>query len=184
MNDDILTHKDDPVIGILKDRAVADTGFSGNQRISLPFVEKLSACGTMSYDQRRRILLCHFHNAGDCITESILEFLFPFAAVLFKLITIRERRIQRLIMTFQFAGQSSFTALRCVKRAVFFSLFRKALIVVPLTLLLPSLGFGVDGVFLAEPISNLIGGTACFTTMILTVYRKLPDRKTDQEIIV
>ena len=89
-----------------------------------------------------------------------------------------------VFMTFQFAGQSSFTALRCVKRAVFFSLFRKALIVVPLTLLLPSLGFGVDGVFLAEPISNLIGGTACFTTMILTVYRKLPDRKTDQEIIV
>ena len=82
MNDDILTHKDDPVIGILKDRAVANTGFSGNQRVSLPFVEKLSACGTMSYDQCRRIILCHFHNAGDCITESILEFLFPFAAVL------------------------------------------------------------------------------------------------------
>ena len=36
------------------------------------------------------------------------------------------------------------------------SLLRKAIIVVPLTLLLPMLGFGVNGVFLAEPISNVI----------------------------
>ncbi len=77
-------------------------------------------------------------------------------------------------MTFQFCGQSVFTSLRCVKRAVFFSLFRKVIIVVPLTILLPKMGFGVDGVFLAEPISNLVGGLACFTTMILTVYKKLP----------
>ena len=56
MNDDILTHKDDPVIGILKDRAVANTGFSGNQRVSLPFVEKLSACGAMGDDQCRGII--------------------------------------------------------------------------------------------------------------------------------
>ena len=44
---------------------------------------------------------------------------------------------------------------------------------VPLTLLLPSLGFGVEGVFLAEPISNAIGGLAAFLTMWFTVYRKL-----------
>ena len=43
----------------------------------------------------------------------------------------------------------------------------------PLTLLLPRMGFGVEGVFLAEPISNAIGGLACFITMWLTVYRKL-----------
>jgi len=34
-------------------------------------------------------------------------------------------------------------------------------------------GFGVKGVFLAEPISNVIGGTVCFLTMRMTVYRKL-----------
>jgi len=34
----------------------------------------------------------------------------------------------------------------------------------------------VQGVFLAEPISNLIGGLACFTTMYLKVYRKLDSR--------
>ena len=77
-------------------------------------------------------------------------------------------------MAFQFAGQSTFTALGCAKRAIFFSLLRKVLIVVPLTLLLPGLGFGTNGVFLAEPISNLIGGLASFLTMYFTLYRKLP----------
>ena len=76
-------------------------------------------------------------------------------------------------MAFQFSGQSVFQALGYAKKAVFFSLFRKAIIVVPLTLLLPMLGLGVSGVFLAEPISNAVGGLACFVTMYRTVYRKL-----------
>ena len=76
-------------------------------------------------------------------------------------------------MAFQFAGQSTFTALGYSKHAVFFSLLRKAFIVVPLTLALPRLGFGVNGVFLAEPVSNAIGGLACFTTMYFVVYRRL-----------
>lgn len=78
-----------------------------------------------------------------------------------------------VFMAFQFAGQSTFQGLGKARQAVFFSLFRKAMIVVPLTLLLPRLGFGVEGVFLAEPISNAIGGLACFATMWLTVYKKL-----------
>lgn len=76
-------------------------------------------------------------------------------------------------MAFQFAGQSVFQALGKAKKAIFFSLFRKVFIVVPLTLILPGLGFGVNGVFLAEPISNAIGGLACFLTMWFTLYRKL-----------
>lgn len=76
-------------------------------------------------------------------------------------------------MSFQFAGQTVFQALGKAKHAVFFSLLRKVFIVVPLTILLPAIGFGVNGVFLAEPISNAIGGLACFITMWLTVYRKL-----------
>jgi len=66
-----------------------------------------------------------------------------------------------------------FQSLGFARQAVFFSLLRKAIIVVPLTLLLPRMGFGVMGVFLAEPISNLIGGLSCFTTMYFTVYKKL-----------
>lgn len=76
-------------------------------------------------------------------------------------------------MSFQFAGQTVFQALGYAKRAVFFSLLRKVVIVVPLTMLLPMMGLGVNGVFLAEPISNAIGGLACFITMWMTVYRKL-----------
>ena len=78
-----------------------------------------------------------------------------------------------VFMAFQLAGQTTFQALGDAKHAIFFSLLRKAFIVVPLTLLLPQLGFGVTGVFLAEPISNVIGGLACYSTMRLTVYRRL-----------
>ncbi len=78
-----------------------------------------------------------------------------------------------VFMAFQFAGQSTFQGLGKKKQAVFFSMLRKVIIVTPLTILLPMLGFGVDGVFLAEPISNIIGGLACFLTMWFTLYKKL-----------
>ncbi|MCM1302941.1 MAG: MATE family efflux transporter [Lachnospiraceae bacterium] len=76
-------------------------------------------------------------------------------------------------MAFQFTGQSAFTALGYSRHAIFFSLLRKAVIVAPLTILLPRLGLGVDGVFLAEPISNAIGGLTCFVTMYFALYRRL-----------
>jgi len=78
-----------------------------------------------------------------------------------------------VFMAFQFAGQSTFQGLGKKKQAVFFSMLRKVVIVTPLTILLPVLGCGADGVFLAEPISNIIGGLACFATMWHTVYKKL-----------
>jgi len=63
------------------------------------------------------------------------------------------------------------------KQAVFFSLFRKVVLVVPLALILPHIfGLGVDGIFLSEPISDLIGGGACFVTMMLTLWPKLKDQ--------
>ena len=80
-----------------------------------------------------------------------------------------------VFMAFQFAGQTTFQAVGDAKHAIFFSLLRKAIIVVPLTLLLPRLGFGVLGVFLAEPISNVIGGLASYITMRMTVYKRVED---------
>jgi Na+-driven multidrug efflux pump len=78
------------------------------------------------------------------------------------------------MMSLQFSGQSTFIALGKSREAIFFSLLRKAIIVVPLTLLLPKLfGLGTMGVFLAEPISNFIGGAACFFTMLATVWPEL-----------
>jgi len=77
------------------------------------------------------------------------------------------------MMSLQFSGQSVFVALGKSKQAVFFSLFRKVIIVIPLTIILPKLfNLGVNGVLLAEPISNIIGGIASFSTMIFIVSRE------------
>ena len=78
-----------------------------------------------------------------------------------------------VFMVFQFAGQSAFQALGDAKHAITFSLLRKIIIVVPLTVILPMIGLGVNGVFWAEPISDAIGGIACYATMRMTVYKKL-----------
>lgn len=78
-----------------------------------------------------------------------------------------------IFMALQFAGQSTFQAVGDAKHSIFFSTLRKVIIVAPLTVILPMMGFGVTGVFLAEPISNVIGGLACYTTMWRTVYRRL-----------
>ena len=80
------------------------------------------------------------------------------------------------IMALQFSGQAIFIGLGQSKYAVFFSLLRKLFIVIPLTLILPGAGFGVNGIFLAEPISNLVSGLACFLTMVFHT-RKLLDEK-------
>ncbi len=78
------------------------------------------------------------------------------------------------LMSLQFSGQAVFVALGKAKQAIFFSIFRKVVIVVPLTLLLPRLwNLGINGVFAAEPISNLIGGAACFGTMLVTLLPEL-----------
>ncbi len=82
------------------------------------------------------------------------------------------------MMSLQFAGQAVFVALGMSRQAIFFSIFRKVVIVVPLTLLLPSVsGMGTNGVYLAEPISNFIGGAACFGTMLLLVWTELTRRE-------
>ena len=77
-------------------------------------------------------------------------------------------------MALQSSGQSTFRSLNKKKQAIFFSIFRKIIIVVPLTYALPYLfGFGVDGVFIAEPVSNFIGGVACFVTMLIMIMPEL-----------
>ncbi|MHA9739920.1 MATE family efflux transporter [Robinsoniella peoriensis] len=82
------------------------------------------------------------------------------------------------MMALQFAGQTVFVSLGKAKQAVFFSLLRKAVIVIPLTLMLPRIGnLGVKGVFIAEPISNFIGGLACFITMLWMVLPELSRKK-------
>ncbi len=79
-----------------------------------------------------------------------------------------------VFQSLQFSGQTVFKALNKKRRAIFFSLFRKVILVVPLTCLLPRLwDLGTDGVFMAEPVSNVVGGTTCFVTMLLTILPEL-----------
>ena len=73
-------------------------------------------------------------------------------------------------MSLQMAGQGVFVSLGRSKQAVFFSLLRKAIINAPLTVILP-IWMGTTGVFVAEAVSQLLGGMACILTMYFTVYR-------------
>ena len=82
------------------------------------------------------------------------------------------------MMSLQYSGQACFIGLGKAKQATFFSIFRKVIIVLPLTLLFPRLGgLGAMGVFLAEPVSNFIGGAACYGTMLRTVWQELNKKK-------
>ena len=88
-----------------------------------------------------------------------------------------------IFQSLQYSGQTMFKALGKRGRAIFFSLFRKVVLVVPLTYALPYLfGFGTDGVFIAEPISNVVGGLACFLTMLLTILPELKAMETDYDL--
>lgn len=76
------------------------------------------------------------------------------------------------MMAFQMTGQSIAVGLGKSKQAIFFSVFRKVIIVAPLTVFLPQF-IGINGVFVAEAISNFIGGGACYITMWLTIGKNL-----------
>lgn len=86
-----------------------------------------------------------------------------------------------VFMSLQFSGQLTFMALGKAKQAIFFSLFRKAILVIPLTIILPMfMSDPIKGVFAAEPISNVIGGAASFFTMFFTIYLTLGKDIKDQ----
>lgn len=83
-----------------------------------------------------------------------------------------------IFQALQYSGQTVFKSLNKKKQAIFFSLLRKVVIVVPLTFWLPYVGnLGANGVFVAEPISNFLGGSACFFSMILMILPELGGKK-------
>ena len=107
-----------------------------------------------------RMLIGIFSSDAALVADAIPALKLYFAAFIF--------------MDLQYIGQTVFKSLNKKKHAIFFSLLRKVFIVVPLTYLLPyALGMGTDGVFAAEPVSNVIGGSLCFITMLSTVLPEL-----------
>lgn len=88
--------------------------------------------------------------------------------------TLKQYFAAFICMDFQYIGQTVFKSLNKKKQAIFFSLLRKVFIVVPLTYMMPYMfHMGTAGVFLAEPVSNVIGGTLCLVVMLCTVLPEL-----------
>ena len=80
---------------------------------------------------------------------------------------------KNFIMSLQMSAQNTFVAMGDAKKATFFALYRKVMLLIPLILILPRIGFGITGVFAAEPVADTISALTCFTTFLLTAYRKL-----------
>ena len=94
-----------------------------------------------------RFLIGIFSSDQALITDAIPALKLYFGAFVFQAL--------------QYVGQTMFKSLGKKKSAIFFSLLRKVIIVVPLTYILPYLfHMGSDGVFLAEPVSYVLGGSA------------------------
>ena len=107
-----------------------------------------------------RFLIGIFSSDQALITDAIPALKLYFGAFVFQAL--------------QYVGQTMFKSLGKKKFAIFFSLLRKVIIVVPLTYIFPYLfHMGSDGVFLAEPVSNVLGGSACFIVMLCTVMPEL-----------
>lgn len=99
-------------------------------------------------------------------------------------VTVRCMRIYfgaYALMALQQTGQNTFVALNRPKFALTFSLLRKIGLIVPLTLILPRIGFGAEGVFYAEMISEIIGASACFITMMMTIWSELKQKSAEEQ---
>jgi putative MATE family efflux protein len=150
--------------------------------------------GAGRYDRiRKTVLITTAWGIGYTCIMWLLVILFPaaFIRIFSSDGTILSTAVPALHLYFfafvfqalQYSGQTVFKSLNMKKQAIFFSLFRKVIMVVPLTVLLPLIGgLGSQGVFIAEPVSNFIGGTFCFTTMMLTVYRRLGKKTADSRL--
>ena len=141
--------------------------------------------GARDYDRVRRTIRFMLLSA---LTYNVLAWILVFThpAQLIRMFTNDPALIETAIpclhiyyaayfmMSFQMGGQNTFVALNKPKYAVFFSMLRKLFLIVPLTILLPRIGFGVMGVFYAEMFSQIIGASLCSLTMYFRIYKRLP----------
>ena len=170
-------------------RQLLDTPVLSNGEGTSPVISYNYGAGR--YDKvRRAILIMTVAGVSYTAVMWILVLVRPafFISVFSSDSSILDKAIPALHMYFfafvfqalQISGQTTFKALNKKRQAIFFSIFRKVVIVVPLTFLLPTaFGLGPIGVFMAEPISNFVGGSACFVTMLSTI---LPELKRAEAI--
>ena len=76
------------------------------------------------------------------------------------------------IFGLQCASQNSFIGLGQARISLFFAIFRKIILLIPLVFILSSTALGVTGVFLAESIADALSAITCFTTFLI-VHKKI-----------
>ncbi len=76
------------------------------------------------------------------------------------------------IFGIQTGCQNTFLGLGQAKISLFFALLRKVILLIPLALLLPRLGLGVWGVYLSEPIADVLSAS-CIGITFLFSYKKI-----------
>ena len=74
------------------------------------------------------------------------------------------------IFGIQMCAQSAFIGFGQAKVSLFVALLRKVFLIIPLALILPRLGLGVWGIYLSEPISDVISATT--SGFLLRKYRR------------
>ena len=74
----------------------------------------------------------------------------------------------------QMACQSAFMALGQAKTSLFLALLRKVILLVPLALLLPRLMGGVMGIYIAEPIADVLASATTLTLFLRQRKKLLP----------
>jgi Na+-driven multidrug efflux pump len=126
---------------------------------------------------RWMIVIC----AGFTTLATLLAMLFPrFFAGLFTqeeaLIDLVGEKMPiflcgMLIFGLQTSIQPTFLALGQAKVSLFIAMLRKVILLVPLALILPRF-LGVDGIYLAEPISDAISATTA-TVLFLVLIRRI-----------
>ncbi len=76
------------------------------------------------------------------------------------------------IFGIQTGCQNTFIGLGQAKISLFFALLRKVILLIPLALLLPRVGLGVWGVYLSEPVADILSAT-CIGITFLRTYQKI-----------
>ena len=72
----------------------------------------------------------------------------------------------------QCAAQNTFVGLGQARISLFFAVFRKIILLIPLVFILSSTALGTTGVFLAESIADSVSAITTFTTFLL-IHKKI-----------
>ena len=72
----------------------------------------------------------------------------------------------------QCASQNTFMGLGQARISLFFAIYRKIILLIPLVFILSSTALGTTGVFLAESIADAVSAVTTFTTFLI-VYKKI-----------